>query len=259
MSQVLMDVENLPDVQVTLSSFSNAECSIFDAFKSDAIQINGSRCEVLDCLIVDKAGQYCEVTGAKPHRDAIQLIPKELGQNWMNFAGADMSDITIDNNVIDGTGTQLQGIFAVDGRFFNLAITNNRIVTDSQHKIVIAGLMSGQVLNNRELGSGELIIPQFDPLRLCGGLNVRVRTFMDAEYLPIETDGEVRDYRLLIVAEAKGKFQCSTMLDDFDMAGFKVEVRTLQANNVNEFVRLAEPIALRCGKCVPDVFVSMQV
>ena len=255
----VLDVESLPDVQVTLSSYSNVECTLLDAFKGDAIQINGSRCEVLDCLIVDKAGQYCDVTGAKAHRDAIQLIPKELGQNWMNFAGADMSDITIDNNVIDGTGTQLQGIFAVDGRFFNLSITNNRIVTDSQHKIVIAGMMSGQVLNNRELGSGELIVPRFDPLRLCGGLNVRVRTFIDDEYQPIVTDGEVLDYRLLGVSEAEGKFLCSAMLDDFDMAGFKTEVRTLCASTVDEFVQLAKAVALRYGKRVPDAFVSMQV
>jgi hypothetical protein len=100
------------------------------------------------------------------HRDAIQLIPP-MYNGIDQFSGAILSDTTIQDNIISSTA-QLQGIFSTDGAFKNLKIINNKINTASEHKIVILGMLSGEVTGNTDSDGKELEI-KIQPLRLGGG------------------------------------------------------------------------------------------
>lgn len=107
-----------------------------------------------------------------PHRDAFQLIP-----HWSaNYAGGALSDLEISNNSIVSSA-QLQGIFASDGAFTNLRINNNRIGTPSAHQITIAGMLNGEIHNNKTLQGTSLNNIELLPMRIGGGENVFVLSF----------------------------------------------------------------------------------
>lgn len=118
-----------------------------------------------------------------PHRDAFQLIP-----HWTtNYAGGALNDLDISDNSIVSSA-QLQGIFASDGAFRNLRINNNRIGTPSAHQITIAGMLSGEVRNNKTLQGSVLNNIELLPMRLGGGENVFILSFHPTssyQYLPI--------------------------------------------------------------------------
>ncbi len=107
-----------------------------------------------------------------PHRDAFQLIP-----HWTaNYAGGLLSNLDISDNSIVSSA-QLQGIFASDGAFRNLRINNNRIGTPSAHQITIAGMLSGEIRNNKTLQGSTLNNIELLPLRIGGGENVFILSF----------------------------------------------------------------------------------
>lgn len=118
-----------------------------------------------------------------PHRDAFQLIP-----HWtVNYAGGLLSDVEISNNRI-ASSAHLQGIFASDGAFQNLRIRNNRIGTASAHQIAIAGMLSGEISNNKTLQGVALNHIELLPLRIGGGENVFILSFHPSssyQYRPI--------------------------------------------------------------------------
>ncbi|MBU0655560.1 MAG: hypothetical protein KJ914_10595 [Gammaproteobacteria bacterium] len=118
-----------------------------------------------------------------PHRDAFQLIP-----HWTsNYAGGALSNVEISDNSIVSSA-QLQGVFASDGAFHNLRINNNRIGTPSAHQITIAGMLSGEIRNNKTLQGSALNNIELLPMRIGGGENVFVLSFHPSssyQYRPI--------------------------------------------------------------------------
>ena len=128
------------------------------------------------------------------HRDAIQLIPYAGGNS--QFSGAAMRNIIINGNVIESSAS-LQGIFASDGVFQNLQITNNSIDVAGAHTISISGMLSGKIDGNTDL-QGRLLPAEkirLYPLRIGGGANIYVMSFYneigvqkgDADYYAYET------------------------------------------------------------------------
>jgi len=140
----------LPDYGFLDSEY--IEANQFD----DVIVCLGESQTVKNIHIVDRTGSLLA------HRDAIQLIPKDGRKPNSQFMGALAVDITIDNCVIESDG-KLQGIFASDGLFKRLTVTNNKINTKSQHEITIAGVLSGDFSNN------DAVIV-LEPLRIGGNL-----------------------------------------------------------------------------------------
>lgn len=110
------------------------------------------------------------------HRDAIQLIP--YSRVTSQLAGMTMRNVTINGNTIASMGA-LQGIFATDGTFQNLHITNNSIQTEGAHVISISGMLSGKIDGNTNL-QGDLLAAEkirLYPLRIGGGANIYVMSF----------------------------------------------------------------------------------
>lgn len=109
------------------------------------------------------------------HRDGIQLIPSATNARYV---GDIMRHVSITQNRIQSSGA-LQGIFATDGLFKNMEITNNKISTGGKHTIAINGFLSGKISGNTEL-NGELLKKHkivLSPLRLGGGANIYVLSF----------------------------------------------------------------------------------
>lgn len=114
------------------------------------------------------------------HRDAIQLIP--YSGDVSQFAGVTMRNIIINGNSI-ASDAALQGIFASDGSFQNLHITNNSIQTAGAHTISISGMLSGTIDGNTDL-QGELLPADaitLYPLRIGGGANIYVMSFYNPD------------------------------------------------------------------------------
>ena len=126
------------------------------------------------------------------HRDAIQLIPMK---GW--FSAGCLEDVTVSDMVISSTG-ELQPIFGSDGTFENLTIKDNKIHTNSQHKITISGMLSGSVENNTDV-EGNVVSAVLHPLRLGGGkLNINVISFhMKSSKQYRVVTGDVTDTRTI--------------------------------------------------------------
>jgi len=173
--------------------FNNIVDSINDVFKENLIDVTSSGLKGV------------------AHRDAIQIIPP-IKNGVGRYVGSSLYGGVIDNNIIESTG-KLQGIFASDGMFENLTITNNKIDIKGEHEITIAGLMYGKIENNTN-GEGEPSKVDLYPLRLGGGIhNFNVLSFTDMEYGTIKGDGLVNDIR---TEPRKGKRNFT----DFDIGVF---------------------------------------
>ncbi len=128
------------------------------------------------------------------HRDAIQLVP--YAGNYSQFYGMAMRNVIINGNTISSTAA-LQGIFATDGVFQNLQITNNSIETAGKHTISISGMLSGKIDGNTDLQGNLLTADKITlyPLRIGGAANIYVMSFRnargvkrgDADYYAYET------------------------------------------------------------------------
>jgi len=121
------------------------------------------------------------------HRDAIQLIPDLNRTGSDQMAGSMMSNTKITGNIIKSTG-ELNGIFASDGVFKNLEISNNHIQTQGEHKININGMLSGKIVANTDLDNNALPAKNIKllPLRIGGGANIYVIGFKNKPNTPQE-------------------------------------------------------------------------
>lgn len=131
-----------------------------------------------------KKGQLKNFAGVA-HRDAIQLIPDLNKMCADQMAGSMMSNVKITGNIIKSSG-ELNGIFASDGAFKNLKITNNHIETHGEHKININGMLSGQIMGNTDL-SNKALDPRtikLLPLRIGGGANIYIVGFCNKPNTP---------------------------------------------------------------------------
>ena len=116
------------------------------------------------------------------HRDAIQLIPisKEISQ----LAGMTMRHVLINGNQIYSDAA-LQGIFASDGTFQDLTISNNSLQVGGTHTISINGMLSGTIDNNTDFKNRLLPKDKITlyPLRIGGGANIYVMSFKNPQGL----------------------------------------------------------------------------
>ncbi|WP_020560967.1 hypothetical protein [Thiofilum flexile] len=133
------------------------------------------------------------------HRDGMQIIPNQSKGD--RFAGAISNGVTIDNVTINSAGA-LQGIFATDGAFTNLHITNNTVQIGGEHALSINGMLSGKIEGNTTNRSIKLL-----PLRIGGGRNIYITGFQansGYSYAPLSqiapNQGNIVDARTIPVA-----------------------------------------------------------
>lgn len=159
-----------------------------DEFEVDAVNLVGNDSSVADCDMVDT------FYNAEAHRDFVQIIPKGIEPNAQFFGAAS------DSNFVSGctmhSKGMCQGITAFDGVLTNVIVEDNHIVTNSEHKITLAGVLSGAFNSNID-GYGNPIEIVLEPLRIGGGHYKRfwVTSFLSHAYEPIEGNSPVRDLR----------------------------------------------------------------
>ncbi len=183
------------------------------------------------------------------HRDAFQLIPQDsdnISRAWSQFAGAKLSNITMENISIHSNGS-LQGIFSSDGAFENLNFKNISVDTQSAHQIAILGMLSGTLdLTNT---SGTPVEVNLLPLRLGGGRNVYIKSFSSGssyQYGNIDkgsSNANINDNRQL---ESKR----GTYYTNFDMDNFIQLIKSQPKTDLTEFLDLIESSAARSGDLV---------
>ena len=127
------------------------------------------------------------------HRDVMQLIPAPNSSGSDQMAGAMMSDVEIEDNIILSQG-QLNGIFGSDGAFKNLNIRNNHIETKGEHTISINGMLSGSLENNTDTFGRPLKAKKIKllPLRIGGGANIYIIGFKNKPTVPEEEKYEYK-------------------------------------------------------------------
>jgi hypothetical protein len=122
--------------------------------------------------IPQDVGPYTRIA----HRDGIQLIP--ISRDVSQLAGMTMRHVLINGNSISSEAA-LQGVFASDGTFQDLRITNNSLDVGGTHTISINGMLSGKIENNTDLKNRPLPKEKITlyPLRIGGGANIYVMSF----------------------------------------------------------------------------------
>lgn len=141
------------------------------------------------------------------HVDGVQVIPND------QFAGGMLENVVVAENKILSTAN-LQGIFASDGLFKNLQVSDNVINTTSPHYIAFNGVISGTFTNNKDR-LGRKVLADLRPLRLGGGHNIWVLSTKETEYRYQKVSGDVNDLRWG-VGSLRG-----TIVKNFPMNEFK--------------------------------------
>lgn len=164
-------------------------------FEQDAMHVRKNHTLVEGNNIIDP---YKEELFSTAHRDGLQIIPYKAGEPYYHFAGGISKGIVIKNNFIYSEN-HLQGIFASDGGHTDLQIIRNHVVTESVHKITIAGFFSGKIKDNR---SSDLSLCNINllPLRIGGNpdgeFNVWIIHFRGVtfKYDPLKNIIETKPY-----------------------------------------------------------------
>jgi len=142
-----------------------------------------------DDLVVDINAHLSTVAVNKfkdiAHRDVMQLIPAPNKTGSDQMAGAIMSDVVIEENIMHSKG-QLNCIFGSDGAFKNLSIRNNHIQTKGAHTISINGMLSGKITGNTDIQGAPLPANKIKllPLRIGGGANIYIIGFKNKPDTP---------------------------------------------------------------------------
>ena len=218
-------------------------------------------CRVLGNCVNIKGNTFDDSIGTKgAHFDAIQTIPRYNIRNTMDvaihnsqYASAKIEGLKINDNTFISSG-DLQAIFASDGYFKHIEITNNRFQLRGQHYITFNGLISGACKNNYQImgyKDGNYKIDWEDegkvPVRLNNGRiggapkqkrshkfnNLWVKSFKLGNYQDIEID---KTHNLL---DTRGEMPFKSnrkinheYLEDFDREGFITEVIVQGVNGV---------------------------
>lgn len=169
------------------------------------------------------------------HTDGVQLIPPE------QYAAGRLNNITLDDNHLLSDGN-MQPIFASDGVFKHLTITNNTVGTSAQNVIAINGMLTGQVSGNKDT-AGNSVPAVLNPIRLGGDNNILVLSSTTPGYQYGKVTGDVIDHRN--VPTALGNTP-ATVVEDFPMDDFLARYHVLKAahppNNGNEDAALASQV-----------------
>jgi len=175
------------------------------------------------------------------HWDFWQGIPRVSGKDNRQYAAALLENIIITGNTIDGRGTTLQCIFAMDGRIKNIVVSNNIMETDATHWITLGGVQSGIFQNNKTF-KGHPISAILEPLRIGG--EVYILSFKDDDDEYKACTGKFVDYRTTPNRKTNG-----TYLTDFDLKGFlRYTDETLPAKGDGETIaKLSVKAAMQFG------------
>ena len=210
----------------------NTHRQILRDFEGDAIHVRESGITVQHKVAFDTLSDQF---GHLAHRDFIQLIPS--GRQWCQFALGSLSDVLIADNWCYSEG-KLQGIFASDGMFRELQLIKNVIVTESQHKISVGGVISGVAMGNNV---DVILMPARIGGRPKGFNNVWVNSFLEDDYDVFS--GNVIDRRRDIINEG------DIHLNNFDLVGFKIAVADLPlGDEVNDYCASLQQLALQFGE-----------
>ncbi len=150
------DISNNILVNVKLGIQANGsktvlQNNIIQYFSDDAIRVQQHDIKILKNHIYDSVMSQPGETG---HHDAIKLVPPEN-----RFNAGELRGVEIIANVIRSQGRNtyvpkhlqgvLQGISGTDGYFIDLIISDNSLVLNSDHGIVLYGAKNLQLSNNK--------------------------------------------------------------------------------------------------------------
>ncbi len=216
--------------------------------KDDGIHVRANRADIIGCKVQDSR---TSVRQQLSHCDAIQLIPTGEKRDW--FALGMLSDVVVMSCCIDAPSSALQGITAFDGLFSGIRVLNNRIATNSKHKITFNGLLDAEISSNVD-GAGEPVLVQLYPGRIAGGIKnapkMWVIGFKSGEgqpvYQPIKGDGvqPIRDQRQAVFNDV------DIFLDQFDWLGFRAAVQAVYHADIAQHCRAVAELALEFGTVV---------
>lgn len=203
--------------------------------------------------------EYCTVTDTlatdEAHRDAFQLVPVNNTARGQ-LSAAHMRNVLLQNNTVYSSG-HLQGIFSSDGLHSNLVIRNNKIDTQSHHKISINGLLSGWIEGNTD-SEGNALRVDLWPLRIGGGgagvkdgglgCNVYVLDFADSmnydDLQNITRDENVNDYRFSVFNRS------DIFIREFRLKEFYKKAVDIYHENAQYHGYLLQVAAMGCGRVV---------
>lgn len=115
-----------------------------ESFGADGIDVIASNATIRNNRITDGR-----------HRKSDPLHPDGI-QGWTK-SGATNTNVLIDGNIIIKTGdpsvTEMHGIGIFDGKWENLTISNNVVVTNHWHGIAISGAANSKIINNTVVAS----------------------------------------------------------------------------------------------------------
>lgn len=167
--------------------------------------------DVRDKIIIRTSGDACRISNhgttvtrvavvddnpdAEAHIDGFQLIPPSLGElHNQQYAGANLKQVQIHDSLVYSKG-KMQGVFCSDGLLEDISLKRLMIDTQSQHKVTLNGLISGEIEAITD-GKGNNAPVVLNPLRIGGGIaNVWVLSFKSGLNYRKITGADIRDNR----------------------------------------------------------------
>lgn len=245
-------------------------------FESDAIRVIGDNTVIKNCTITDTASFVPNHIRDNPntistlffgdqmalakeaHRDGVQLIPKHQDGNCHNlqYAGALLSNVLIDNNSFEAPWSKLQPIFMGDGLGENIIIQNNRVNSGSEHQISLYGLIDGCIKDNTQDGNRPANV-RLRPCRWGGGLpdmqRIWIRSFSDEKYDYSPSNAVYHDDKDYLLDQRRSTDLPgdNIYLENFDVeeaqAAIADHMRIFHINGAENACRFFHKIALEYG------------
>lgn len=184
------------------------------------------------------------------HSDGIQISPND-GTPRGHYGLAKCSDILIYNVNICAKGSKLQGIFCGDGLIDYIKIAAVVIDTDSDHKITLSGVISGDIFVNHDT-EGREIIPTLLPAAVGGTPQIGKKVFPRVEILSFKDKED--DYQPVYGTTndlRRTPRQHVINLENFDLKGFySMRDNLPEIEDVNLNCLALQYIAVQCGEVV---------
>ena len=164
----------------------------------DVFHLRGDNCCLSNTVVDD------DTDSEKPHYDAAQVIPEGIEPNAQYF-GAISDNVCVDGFTVNGGNSMIQGITCFDGGLSRISVTGCTINSASQHKILLAGVLSGSFFDN----NCDVVLTK---MRIGGGhaRSFLVKSFKDHGYAPVESNHYIEDRRF-----------GGTGVDNFDLNLFR--------------------------------------
>lgn len=218
------------------------------AFKvtQDSFRILGDNAATNHCTSIDAGAFQDSALATEGHRDHLQIIPSIEGLSNQQFATAEITACRIANNVFYSPWSHMQGIFISDGVIRYPIITDNTIQTASEHKITIC-CFDGLIKNNVD-ENGYLVPIELNPIRIGGGCNVHVMSFLSSNDVYRPTEDIVRDNTLEHVTDNRfSPVRNCTNLYNFDLKGFREAAKLVQKGSGQQMAEVFAELAMQFG------------